>query len=1051
MHEWLAAHHVLFIGADSTYVFRTDIAHDKLPFACREREVADVCGSRPAENVSGPSPRPRGHRHHGRGAARQRRPHHRIAGPRVGDPNVIREQLASLDDGAVADLIATLSAAGMDVRADEGTRAMYASDASLYRVPPGAVLMPRTTDDIARALEACRERGVSFVARGAGTSVAGNAIGTGLVVDFSRHLNRVLLLDPDAGTAVVQPGVVHRDLQVAALAAGWRFGPDPSTHSRCTVGGMVGNNACGARSLGYGRTSDNLAALQFLTGTGELVTATTDRGHPRVAGGDSLVDGLAAVMSRNLDVARTEFDTFGRQVSGLAVHHLLPERFDLVQALAGSEGTLGVLTEATVKLVREPAVRLLVVLGFGDIAAAAAAAPGVVALRADTVVPTACEGLDSRLVDVLRERRGHAAVPPLPKGRAWLFVELAGESPEEVANAAQRLVGLGLGVSFDIVDDAPRAAALWRIREDGAGLAGRAPSGRPAWAGWEDAAVPPAVLGTYLVEFDRLVEDFGMTSAPFGHFGEGCMHVRLDFPFDKPGGTALFRDFLVQGAQLVGKYGGSLSGEHGDGRARSELLPYMYSRRALALFGAVKHVFDPDNVLNPGVLVDPAPADADLRVPGVPPLRRNLAFTYHDDGGDLSQAVHRCTGVGRCRADNAGTGGVMCPSYVATREERDSTRGRARVLQELVRGERLDWRSEEVAESLDLCLACKGCLSDCPTGIDMATYKAEVLHQRYRHRIRPRAHYTLGWLPRWSRIARLMPARFVNAAMAIPVLRESLLRAAGVDPRRAAPRFAAEPFSRMERRRVRPPAISGAQRVVVFVDSFTNHFRPDAASATIEVIEAAGYVAEVRTDLCCALTWISTGQLRAAKRTLTATVRELAGMVGDGALIVGIEPSCTAVLRHDARDLVPGNDANAVAAATRTLAELIGATPSWAPPDLSALRVVAQPHCHHHAVMGYEADEHLLRRAGANLTTVSGCCGLAGNFGAELGHYEVSVAVAEANLLPALRASPDARILADGFSCHTQVADLAGRDSVHLAQLLRTGTAPIDGRVGPTA
>ena len=935
-------------------------------------------------------------------------------------------------DKARSELSGLLASQGLDVRNDALTRGAYSSDASLYRVTPQAVLFPRSAEEVSMALEACRGHSVPIVARGAGTSVAGNAVGEGLVVDFSRYMNQVLRLDPDMGHAVVQPGVVQQTLQRAAAAHALRFGPDPSTHTRCTIGGMIGNNACGARSLGYGRTSDNVLGLQFLTGGGDLVRASSLPGEDRFLGHPTLGQDLARVMAPNLSVARTEFDTFGRQVSGLAVHHLLPERFDLVQAIVGSEGALALVTEATVRLVKEPLHRLMVVLGFTDIVEAGSAASQVVTLE-----PTACEGLDSRLVDVLRERKGSGAVPPLPAGRAWLFVELSGDNKDELSDRARRLLALGLGESGEIVADASRAATLWRIREDGAGLAGRAPSGRPAWAGWEDAAVPPAVLGSYLADFDRLVDNFGLTSAPYGHFGEGCVHVRLDFPFDRPEGSKMFREFLLAAAELVGGYGGSISGEHGDGRARSELLPLMYSSEALNLFGQVKQVFDPENLLNPGVLVDPLPLDANIRASGVPRVVQDLAFSFPHDSGDFAAAVHRCTGVGKCRADNTGTGGVMCPSYLATREEKDSTRGRARVLQEMVRGERPDWRSPAVAEALDLCLACKGCASDCPTGIDLATYKSEVLHHRYRRRLRPRAHYTLGWLPRWSRLVRILPVDLVNRVLRMAVVGRVLLWLAGVDHRRAAPRFAPRSFARTIRDRKPRTGEAPAGKVVLFVDSFTNQFRPEAAEATLAVVEGAGYDVEVRTDLCCGLTWISTGQLDGAKRILGRSVRELARSARDGSLIVGIEPSCTAVLRTDARELVPGPDADDVGGAVRTLAELLAATPGWKAPDLSGVQAVAQIHCHQNAVLGFGADERILRATGADVATVSGCCGLAGNFGAERGHFDVSVAVAEANLLPALRQNADAVVLTDGFSCATQVADLAARRGLHLAQFLQ--------------
>jgi Fe-S oxidoreductase len=654
-----------------------------------------------------------------------------------------------------------------------------------------------------------------------------------------------------------------------------------------------------------------------------------------------------------------------------------------------------------------------------------------------------CEGLDSRLVDVLRGRRGPEAVPPLPKGRAWLFVEFAGDELGEVRARAGRLVRERLTDDAVIVDDPAVQARLWRIREDGAGLAGRAPSGKPAWPGWEDAAVPPARLGEYLAAFDELVSSYGMTSAPFGHFGEGCMHVRLDLPLDRPDGTHVMREFLTEAARLVGRFGGSLSGEHGDGRARSELLPHMYSPDAIALFGGIKHAFDPGNLLNPGVLVDPDPVDAQVRPAGSFPIRR-LAMAYPHDQGDLAQAVHRCTGVGKCRADNSAAGGVMCPSYLATREEKDSTRGRARILQDVVRGE-LPWSHPSVHDAMDLCLSCKGCASDCPTGIDMATYKSEVLHQTYRRRIRPRAHYTLGRLPRWARLAGRVP-QVANLTLTLPLVGPVALWAAGVDRRRSIPRFPRQPF-----RRTFTPRASDLKPVVLFADSFTDAFNPEVAEATVRVLRDAGYEPRLPSGtVCCGLTWITTGQLDSAKSILRRTVATLAADARDGVPIVGIEPSCTAVLRSDVHELLPGDpDAALVASQVRTLAELLAETPGWAGPDLTGTHIIAQPHCHHHAVLGWKSDADLLTDTGATVQTLAGCCGLAGNFGVELGHYDVSTAVAAQNLLPAIDVAPDAVVLADGFSCRTQIADLRHRVSLHLAQLLDPGTTPSSARGVP--
>ncbi len=914
-----------------------------------------------------------------------------------------------------------------DVRTDGTSRAAYSSDASLYRVTPAAVVFPADHGEVARVVEVCADRGVPLTARGAGTSVAGNAVGPGVVVDFSRYMNRVLAVDPEARTAVVQPGAIQAVLQRAAAPYGLRFGPDPSTHTRCTIGGMIGNNSCGSRSLGYGRTSDNVAALRVLTATGEDLHV----GGPVARRESPVLAELEAVTRSGLATIRTEFGRFGRQVSGYSLENLLPENgFDVTRLLVGSEGTLAVCTEATVRLVTEPAHRILVALGYPDMAAAGDATPSVL-LHA----PTACEGIDSRIVDVVRARRGSSAVPPLPSGGAWLFVEVTGDTFDEARAAASRVGSECGAVDSLAVEDPVRAAALWQIRADGAGLAGRSPAGLPAHAGWEDAAVPPQRLGDYLRDFDALMTEFGLTGLLYGHFGDGCMHVRIDFPLDRPGGVTVFRRFLFAAAELVAGYGGSLSGEHGDGRARSELLPVMYSPQALTLMAAVKNVFDPADILNPGVLVDPCPLDADLRIPAAPAVRTDLALAYRHDGGDFGRAVHRCTGVGKCRADNTAGGGVMCPSYQATREEKDSTRGRARVLQEMINGTAVagGWRSPEVHEALDLCLSCKGCASDCPAGVDMAAYKAEVLHQSYRRRLRPASHYSLGWLPRWAKLAGIAP-RLVNASLRLPLVGPAALAAAGVDHRRAIPSFAATTFRSWFAGNA--DNLRDGDEVVLFVDTFTNHFAPEVGIATVRVLQDAGYrPALAPGQQCCGLTWISTGQLDAARRILGRTVSALAGAADRGTPVVAMEPSCTGVLRSDAAELLGTAEADRVARATRTLAELLTER-GWQPPSLAGEHVVAQPHCHHHAVMGWSPDARLLQRAGADVRRVGGCCGLAGNFGVEKGHYEVSVAVAEQQLLPAVRAAaPESTILADGYSCRTQLADLTDRRGRHLAEL----------------
>ena len=944
-----------------------------------------------------------------------------------------RGTTTSAGDATVNEVAAALRSAGIgEVDSSTRRRAEFSSDASNYRLVPTAVVFPRHRDEVAAAIGVCRELGVPLVSRGAGTSIAGNAISSGVILDFSRHLNRVLSLDPVGGTAVVQPGVILDDLQAAAAPHGLRFGPDPSTHARCTLGGMIGNNACGSRALGYGRTVDNVIDLDLLLADGRAFTASRDTlAAPRVAGPESaLLSTLDTLVSQNLGLIRTEFGRFKRQISGYSMQHLLPENgADLARMLVGTEGTLAVIQAATVTLVRTPPATALAVLGYPDMASAADAVPDLLAHH-----PVAIEGLDACLVDVIRARGRAATVPELPRGEGWLFIETAGDSESQARAAAQTLAADGQALASAVVTGA-HARALWRIREDGAGLGGRTAAGAPAWPGWEDAAVPPERLGAYLRGFFALLAQHRLDTLAYGHFGDGCVHARINFPLSSAPGR--FRDFIVDAAQLVATHGGSMSGEHGDGRARSELLPYMYSEAAIALLGAVKHAFDPDNLLNPGVIVDPARLDDDLRVPSALSLRRDLAFAYPHDGGDFSTAVHRCVGVGKCRADTTAAGGVMCPSYLATGDEKDSTRGRARVLQEMANGTFVGggWRSDEVHEALDLCLSCKACSSDCPAGVDMAMYKAEALHQRYRRRLRPPAHYVLGWLPRWARLAAYSP-NTVNAILRVTPLAALAKRLGGIDTRRPLPLFATQTFRSWFAHRAAP---GQGEPVLLWVDTFTDHFSPHVGKAAVRVLEDAGFAVQItRNPVCCGLTWISTGQLDGAHRQLRRTLDSLEPALAHGIPIVGLEPSCTAALRSDAPELLPLDPrAQALRTSLRTLAELLTDRPEWQPPSLEGVCAIAQPHCHQHAVMGWEADAALLAGAGAKVTAVGGCCGLAGNFGVERGHYDVSVAVAETALLPAIRAADaDTVILADGFSCRTQVEQLADRPSLHLAELL---------------
>ena len=929
------------------------------------------------------------------------------------------------DPAPIQDFLSILGPGASCVDTSALTRAIYSSDASLYRLLPTAVACPRDRDELEQVLDAARSVGLPVTPRGAGTSCAGNAVGAGLVVDMRRHLTGIHEIDPEARTAVVDPGVVQESLQRAVRPYNLRYGPDPSTSTRCTIGGIVANNACGPRALGYGIAATNIVDAEIITGTGDRLqlsrlTGDNARSHPLSASLSDLVDA-------HLGVIRTHFGLFSRQVSGYSLQHLLPEKGrDLVSFFAGTEGTLGVATRLTLRLAPDPAHTLTVVLGYPTMAEAADAIPCLLPFR-----PTAVEGMDSRIVEIVRRARAGAGVPDLPAGQGWVFIELGGEDPAGLASDASGLIAASDALQGWAVTDPVQAAALWKIRSDGAGLAGVSLA-KPAYPGWEDAAVPPAQLGAYLRAFDDLLNDYQFHALPYGHFGEGCVHARIDFPLTEKGGLERYRGFVTDSAHLVAAFGGSLSGEHGDGRARSELLPLMYPPEAIAVFAAVKHVFDPNSLLNPGVIADPAPLDANVRYTGL--IGNRLAAAHPG----FSAQIHRCTGVGSCVAAHPTS--LMCPSYQATGEEKDSTRGRARVLQEMVQGTFAStWDCPEVAEALDLCLACKGCSSDCPTTVDIASAKSYVLQERYRGKLRPRSHYALGWLPRWGRLVTSLHIGWLaNLILALPGIGRVAKYAAGVDHRRPLPRFGYQSATS----RARNLSIASTGRpVLVWVDSFTDCFEGTALPALIKVLVHAGYSPQfLERTACCGLSWITTGQRDGAARNIRRALDQLAPIAEQGIPILGMEPSCTAVWKSDASELVNDPRVQTVADSICTLAELLARDPSWTPPDLSGHEIVAQPHCHHTSVLGWTADAALLDRTGASVVTLTGCCGLAGNFGAEIGHYETSVAVAATGLLPALDAHPDAIVLSDGFSCRKQVADLTDRTAMTLAELLAAHT-----------
>ncbi|NEA67058.1 FAD-binding and (Fe-S)-binding domain-containing protein [Streptomyces sp. SID12488] len=932
-----------------------------------------------------------------------------------------------------------------EVGFDATSRALTTMDASNYRRVPLGVVAPRDADDVAAVLAVCGAHGVPVVARGGGTSIAGQATGTGVVLDFTRHMNHLLTLNHEEQTAVVQPGLVLDRLQEAAAPHGLLFGPDPSTHGRCTLGGMIGNNSCGAHSVAWGTTADSVRELTVIRARGDRLRLGRDwAGAP---------DGLRQLAEADLARLRTGFPDLPRRISGYALDALLPEKgADVARSFCGSEGTLGIVTEAVVRLVEAPRARALAVLAYADESAAAEAAAGLLPYG-----PLTVEGMAADLVRTTTD---------LPRGGAWLFVETGGASPAEARARADAIVRAADVTNALVVSDPAGRRALWRIREDASGTATRMPDGTEAWPGWEDCAVPPLRLGAYLRDFRGLLRDHGLRGTPYGHFGDGCIHVRIDFDLLTAPGVARFRSFSEDLAELVVSHGGSLSGEHGDGQARAELLPKMYGPEVIALFERVKALWDPDDLLNPGMLVRPARLDENLRFAVLPREPVDVAFGYPADAGNFGAAVSRCVGVAKCRTPAAGKGGsggsdVMCPSFRVTGEEAHSTRGRARLLHEMLAGEVITdgWHSTEVRDALDLCLSCKGCRSDCPVEVDMATYKAEFLHHHWAGRLRPAAHYAMGRLPVWlGAVARTRTARVLNSLASVRALAALVKRLGGIAPEREIPALARETFSRWWGRRASAapataPANGGRPPVVLWPDTFTEHLTPSVGRAAVRVLEAAGLEVTLpptvrtriraRAQVCCGLTYVSTGQLDRARAVLRRTLDAMEPVLDAGTPVVVLEPSCAAALRADLPELLHDDPrARRLADAVLTFAETLEHhAPDWTPPRVDR-PATGQTHCHQHAVLGDAADRRLRESVGLTGELAGGCCGLAGNFGFEKGHFEVSVACAEERLLPAVREAGEGTVvLADGFSCRTQLQQLGGVRGRHLAEVLAEGLA----------
>ena len=935
-----------------------------------------------------------------------------------------------------------------EVRFDDGSRALYATDGSNYRQVPIGVVIPRTVEDVLQTIECCRKHRAPILSRGCGTSLAGQCCNVAVVMDMSKYLNRILELNVQERYARVQPGVILDHLRNAAEHHHLTFAPDPSTHDHCTLGGMIGNNSCGVHSVMGGKTVDNVIELDVVLYDGTRLTlgpaAPEDIDRIVTKGGREaeIYQQLRALAEKYGDQIRRRYPDIPRRVSGYNLDDLLPEKgFNLARALVGTESTCITILEAKVRLVPSPPARSLLVLGYSDVFQAADHVPTILKHSK----PIGLEGLDDNLIGDMKKKGLHPKdVELLPEGKGWLLIEFGGETKDEADAQATKLMAR---VKSDphapttkLFDNKEEEHQVWLVRESGLGATALIPGEKPTWEGWEDSAVAPDKLGVYLRDLRELMNKHGYKCSLYGHFGQGCVHTRIDFDLKTADGIQKFRSFLVEAAQLVTKHGGSLSGEHGDGQSKAELLPIMYGDEIISAFREFKHIWDPDNKMNPGKIVDPYRLDQNLRLGqnyNPPVLDTNFAYT--DDHGSFAEATERCVGVGKCRHTD---GGTMCPSFMVTREEKDSTRGRAHLLFEMLQGNplRRRWRNQAVREALDLCLACKGCKGDCPVNVDMATYKAEFLSHYYKGHLRPLAAYSIGRIYWWARLASKLP-RLANAISHTQPFSSVFKAMGGIAPQREIPAFADQSFTEWFRAlNDSSDTARDGRLVVLWPDTFNNYLHPEILKSALEVIEAAGWKVKIPPrPLCCGRPLYDYGKLDLAKKLWRQTLGTLREDIRAGVPLVGLEPSCVASFRDELPNLLPQEeDARRLSQQAMSLAEFLDQRTNFAPPKLER-KAIVHGHCHQRAIVGLEHDKNLMTRMGLDFHILdSGCCGMAGSFGFEKQHYDISMKIGERVLLPKVRvAEEDTLIIADGFSCREQISQSTARRPLHLAQVLQ--------------
>ena len=956
-----------------------------------------------------------------------------------------------------------------EVRFDRGSIALYANDASNFRQVPIGVVVPRTLADVVEVHRICAQHEVPIVNRGGGTSLSGETVNYAVVVDHSKYLTDIGETDVDGRLVTCQTGVINEQLNIHTGRDNLVFGPDPSSHSRCVIGGNLGNNSCGVHSVQsqlYGpgpRTSDNTEALEIVTYGGERFWVGVDEEDQLddivAAGGrkGEIYAKLRDLRDRYADAIRAGFPSVTdvpRRVSGYNLDELLPERgFNVARALVGTESTCATVLQAVLKLTPAMLQRALAVVRFPDVATAADHCPAII----EQWRPIGLEAVDHLLVqDEQQEDLNVSDLRILPgetgDGGAWLMVQFGADDADEAEQTSERfrdwlIEEKGLAPENVVLARSRQAGGegdrLWTIREGGLGATAFPPDEQDHWPGWEDSAVPPERLGDYLRDLQELYARHDLRGAMYGHFGQGCVHSRISFDLRHADGVANYRRFLEEAGDLVTSYGGSLSGEHGDGQQRAELLEKQYGAELLQAMREFKAIWDPEGMMNPGKVVDPYRFDENLRLgTDYNPPRPATVFSFAEDGYDVAHAALRCVGVGKCRVPDSEQ--VMCPSYVVTREEKHSTRGRARLLFEMLEGEVITdgWQSREVAEALDLCLACKGCTNDCPVNVDMPTYKAEFLHHHYRslRRWRPRYAYAMGFIDKAARLACLAPEA-VNTATRLPGLSHAIRWAGGVTQRRPVPRFAPMTLQQWFRERGGTTNPHG-RPVVLFPDTFNNHLHTEIGVACVEAIEAAGWqVMMPEGHVCCGRPLYDYGFLDMAQRYLTTVLDAVREHVRAGTPVVGMEPSCLAVFKDELTKIMPhDDDARRLSRNAYHFAEFFSAFDIEPPQLPEGTAALLWGHCHNKATGGMTPEQHLLERMGSQVSEVKGgCCGLAGSWGFEADKFDISLACGEEALLPAVRQADDSTwIVADGFSCQTQIADAGtGRRAVHIAQLMK--------------